>query len=94
MAEYQQPEQTLKEALIAEGSHEQANLLSGRAASLTRHDLIKIVNYGDWSGLSGDEIIQLREISVKRLRNGQPIFPWNDEKFLEEIYIEKEKLVY
>lgn len=79
--------QTLKEALIAEGekSQSQVNLLTIEAENLDREYFISTLNTGSWGEISINTLDCLRQISVIRIKNGQPVFPWDDQDFLDSI---------
>ena len=94
MSENTQPPQKLRDALIAEGKQEQANLLTEETANLTRNDFINILNTGDWGDISEGGILVLRKLFVMRIKSGQPVFPWNDQEFLNAIYDDIIGLVY
>lgn len=85
MPEYTELTQTLEEALIAEGNQAQADLLTQKGKALTRDQIIDIINHVSWDDLDSDTLKSLRKISVIRIKSGQPVFPWNDQEFLDEI---------
>ena len=77
--------QTLGEALIAEGNQEQADLLTEQGAALTREKVLGIINNVSWGDLTEDTLKSLRTVSVMRIKAGQPVFPWNDAEFFNQI---------
>jgi hypothetical protein len=91
-------EQTLRDALIAEGAQSEAQvaLLNEKTGNLTPEDFITMVNDpGNWVGLVDADKTILRQIAVMRLKNGQPLFPWNDNEFLSELSVDLEpQLIY
>jgi len=86
--------QTLGEALIAEGSQEQADLLTQQGKDLDKQKVLDIINNVNWGDLTDDTLTSLRKISVIRIKNGQPVFPWNDSVFLNAINDDFQGFVY
>ena len=85
MSDDNTPSQTLRAAFLDKGREDVANLLIEETGNLTRDQIIQIVTTGDWGGLSEGGILNLREISAMRVKTGDPIFPWDDEGFINAI---------
>jgi hypothetical protein len=85
MADDTQPTKTLRQALIDEGSDDQVALLTEKTGNLKPEDFIRYVNNITLEDLTSDEKHILRTIAVMRVQRGQPLFPWTDAAFLNEM---------
>jgi hypothetical protein len=68
--------QTLKEALVAEGHSDQANSLTSEAQNLTKSEIVDFINGDAKETLTVSAISSIKRLVVKRISNGEHAFPW------------------